>query len=98
MRVLFVTPECAPLTKTGGLGDVSAALPAALRAQGIDVRGLMPAYRRIAPADARECAPFPCLPMEGRLLEAREFLLVDCPPPSHPPRRPYHDAPGPGPP
>src|SRR5919201_916675 len=29
MRVLFVTPECAPLTKTGGLGDVAAALPAA---------------------------------------------------------------------
>ena len=44
MRVLFVTPECAPLTKTGGLGDVSAALPAALRAQGIDVRVLLPAY------------------------------------------------------
>src|SRR2546421_565307 len=32
MRVLFVTPECAPLTKTGGLGDVSAAPPAALLA------------------------------------------------------------------
>src|SRR5207244_4873568 len=29
MRVLFVTPECAPLTKTGGLGAVRAALPAA---------------------------------------------------------------------
>src|SRR5260221_4071363 len=91
MRVLFVTPECAPLTKTGGLGDVSAALPAALRAQGIDVRVLMPAYRGIAPADARECARFQCLQMEVRLLEAGEFLLLDCPPLYDRPGGPYQD-------
>ena len=91
MRVLFVTPECAPLTKTGGLGDVSAALPAALRAQGIDVRVLMPAYRGIAPADARERARFQCLQMEVRLLEAGEFLLLDCPPLYDRPGGPYQD-------
>lgn len=44
MKILFVTPECAPLVKTGGLGDVSAALPAALHQQGCDVAVLMPAY------------------------------------------------------
>jgi starch synthase len=44
LRVLFVTPELAPWVKSGGLGDVSAALPAALRAIGIDVRLLVPAY------------------------------------------------------
>ena len=38
LAVLFATPECAPLIKTGGLADVSAALPAALRGLGIDAR------------------------------------------------------------
>ncbi len=44
MKVLFATSELAPWVKTGGLGDVAGALPAALRALGIDVRVLVPAY------------------------------------------------------
>lgn len=44
MRVLFVTSELAPLAKTGGLGDVAAALPAALRAAGVDARVILPGY------------------------------------------------------
>jgi starch synthase len=44
LRVLFATSECAPLVKTGGLGDVSAALPAALRRLSIDARVLLPGY------------------------------------------------------
>lgn len=47
MRVLFVTPECAPWVKTGGLGEVSAALPQALAERGHDVKVLMPAYRSV---------------------------------------------------
>src|SRR5574341_671700 len=47
LRVLFVTPEAAPFTKTGGLGDVSGALPRALRARGHDVRVVMPLYAGI---------------------------------------------------
>ena len=46
MRVLFVTAEAYPLAKTGGLADVSRALPIALRNRGHDVRLLMPAYPR----------------------------------------------------
>jgi starch synthase len=94
MRVLFVTPECAPLTKTGGLGDVSAALPAALRTLGIDVRVLLPAYRGVAPPQATEVAKLSLLQMEARLLEAGEFLLLDCPPLYDRPGGPYQDAQG----
>jgi len=46
MRVLFVTAEAYPLAKTGGLADVSRALPIALRNHGLDVRLLMPGYAR----------------------------------------------------
>ena len=44
MKVLFLTSELAGYVKAGGLADVSAALPAALRARGLDVRILMPFY------------------------------------------------------
>jgi starch synthase len=47
LRVLYATSEYAPLVKTGGLGDVAGALPAALRALGVDARVLMPAYRGV---------------------------------------------------
>ncbi len=44
MKILFATSELAPWVKTGGLGDVAGALPAALRSAGHDVRVLVPAY------------------------------------------------------
>jgi len=44
LPVLFVTSEVYPLIKTGGLADVSAALPNALRNMGIDIRLLLPGY------------------------------------------------------
>ena len=46
-KVLFATSEVAPLIKTGGLADVSGALPAALRAIGLDVRVLVPGYNQV---------------------------------------------------
>jgi starch synthase len=45
-RVLFVTPEMTDYIKVGGLGDVSAALPRALR-PGFDVRVLIPGYPEV---------------------------------------------------
>lgn len=47
LKVLFITPEITPLLKTGGLADVSAALPAALREHKADVRVLLPGYPRV---------------------------------------------------
>lgn len=44
MRVLFVTAEAYPLAKTGGLADVSNALPRALARRGVDIRVLLPGY------------------------------------------------------
>jgi starch synthase len=45
MRVLYITAELYPWVKSGGLGDVAAALPPALTAEGIDVRLLLPGFR-----------------------------------------------------
>jgi starch synthase len=44
MKVLFATSEAHPLAKTGGLGDVGGALPAALQEIGVDARVLLPGY------------------------------------------------------
>ncbi|MCK9857028.1 glycogen synthase GlgA [Paenibacillus sp. ATY16] len=47
MKVLFVGAECAPFLKTGGLGDVLGALPAALKPLGVEARVMLPLYTSI---------------------------------------------------
>jgi starch synthase len=45
MKILFTASEMDPLARTGGLGDVLEALPAALSAKGHDVSVVLPCYR-----------------------------------------------------
>ncbi len=47
MNILFLSSEVAPFAKTGGLGDVAAALPRQLHKNGHDVRLFLPLYSRI---------------------------------------------------
>lgn len=89
MRALFVTSECHPLIKTGGLADVSAALPAALAGCGVDIRVIMPGYpEALDRADhVGNAITLGDLPGEdrARLLPVRSpdsgmpLWLVDCP-------------------
>jgi starch synthase len=89
MKVLYVTSEAYPLLKTGGLADVSGALPAALAEAGVDVRIMLPAYPQALEMaeDMRPAIDFGYLLGVGqiRLIRARmpvsgvPLWLVDCP-------------------
>ena len=89
MRVLFVSSEAYPLAKTGGLADVSAALPHALAELGVDVRLVLPGYPCAVDAAAHKIVE-PELPRAAgadttRLVRAcmpdsgLPVWLVDCP-------------------
>ena len=54
MQVVFATPECAPYAKTGGLADVSGALPAHLVRLGHQVTVYLPLYASVRPHLAAE--------------------------------------------
>ena len=45
MKILFVTSECAPFSKSGGLADVAFSLPPALRKAGEEIAVVTPLYR-----------------------------------------------------
>ena len=48
MKVLYVASEAVPFVKTGGLADVAGSLPKELKAQGVDVRVILPKFSKIA--------------------------------------------------
>jgi starch synthase len=72
MKVLFVVSELAPWVKTGGLGDVASALPAAMHAARLDIRILVPAYPALKAAfpDATPLAGFSVVGRNVTLLSA----------------------------
>jgi starch synthase len=87
LRVLHAAAECFPLAKTGGLGDVAAALPAALRALGCDARVAMPAYRgvaqslgRVEPLSSHEINGIRYTVLRGALADGLPVYLFDAPP------------------
>ena len=54
MKVLFAASECVPFVKTGGLADVVGALSPVLKAQGADVRVILPLYAAIPETYVRQ--------------------------------------------
>jgi starch synthase len=86
MNVLSVTSECVPLVKTGGLADVAGALPAALAAQGITVRTLIPGYPAVMKA-AKKAKPVAqivdCFGGAAKLLsvvvQGLDIIILDAP-------------------
>ncbi len=87
LRILFLTSEVAPFSKTGGLGDVSGALPWALSERGHDVRVMTPLYRGVPKSQlqlvgAPLTVTFPFGEVELRLFRAPaagELLFLDAP-------------------
>ncbi|MEK8088240.1 glycogen synthase GlgA [Thermithiobacillus plumbiphilus] len=77
LRVLFVSSEMMPLSKTGGLGDVSFSLPAALRRLGHDVRVLTPFYGSVLQAGIGTGDLVAALPMPGFSEPVELRLYVD---------------------
>ena len=47
LKILYLSAECVPFAKTGGLADVAGALPKAIRGLGHDIRIVMPRYGRV---------------------------------------------------
>ena len=92
MTVLMVTPEAAPFSRTGGLGDVLGALPAALVRLGHAVTVCTPWYgeidterfriRRLPWRDDIRAAELTFAVEYGRIVDEQtrvEFILVNCP-------------------
>src|SRR5438445_5976394 len=91
MEILFVTTELAPFVKVGGLADVAAALPKALRALGHKVTIAMPRFAAIEQSGlllARRLTPLKfalgekrleVTIFDGRLPSQVDLVLLDTP-------------------
>jgi len=91
MEITFVTTELAPFVKVGGLADVSAALPKALRSLGHAVTLVMPRFAELEQQGlllARRLTPlrftlgdrsFEATLFDGRLASQVDLVVVDVP-------------------
>src|ERR1022692_2963271 len=91
MEITFVTTELAPFVKIGGLADVSAALPKALRALGHAITIVMPRYPALEEHGlllARRLTPLrftlgertiEATVFDGRLASQVDLVVVDVP-------------------
>src|SRR5215475_7768095 len=101
VRVLSVASEVFPLVKTGGLADVTGALPRALGTNGVTMRTLIPGYPRVMEAlhDATQVCVLEDLPGgSARVLETStagiDSFVLDAPQLFARPGNPYSDCNG----
>lgn len=101
MQVLSVTPEIFPLIKTGGLADVTGALPLALAGKGVAMRTLIPGYPQVMDAFKKKKAvhQYPLLQggkasVQAAELAGLDLFVLDAPHLFDRPGGPYGDASG----
>ncbi|MBI5814559.1 MAG: glycogen synthase GlgA [Nitrospinae bacterium] len=77
LTIVFVVSEAVPFIKTGGLGDVGGALPAALAEEGAKVHVFVPRYKGIGAAIPKGARPEAkvAVPMSTRLPEGEIYTL-----------------------
>jgi starch synthase len=89
LRILMVTSEASPYAKTGGLGDVLGALPAALVERGEEIAVVLPRYRAAEIPDAERVShsmPLWVGPhhftaaIDLHVSNGVRYYFVDCPP------------------
>jgi starch synthase len=101
MQVLSVTSELYPLVKTGGLADVTGALPAALGKHGVTTRTIVPGYPAVLAVleGAQEVHRFPQLGGGAAVLRSGragglQVFVLDAPHLFNRPGNPYLGADG----
>ncbi|MBX3568944.1 MAG: glycogen synthase GlgA [Rhizobiaceae bacterium] len=101
MQVLAVTPEIYPLIKTGGLADVTGALPLALGQRGVATRTLIPGYPVVMAKFKKKKAATQYSSLQGGKasvhavkIDGLDLLVLDAPHLFDRPGGPYVDAGG----